>query len=472
MELLAYFFVAVPFLLGLLTLLAIIAFGGLSLSRPWLPVLAYLSVFFTFSGSTYGLLQGSGQTVYSRGTGQVLFPLLLWALLVGVGWTWMGRQFSGHHEPLKSPLLAAFGLWWLLLVGHMTWGLVSGIEFRQALGFHGFSLVPWMGVLVLMLAWSVRSWGDVRLMARCLVLAVLLKSVYGLVRWAFFGGDPANIYQNVEKISVKLTYFDIGDSLIGVMGLAASVVLWLSRPPQDEGRQWRVLYAVTAGLATACIFLSYRRTAWVGLGLALAYLVMRMPRVLRWRVIVFGLPAFALALAYVARQRLGNIKGASGLNALIYDLTSARFGAMSSRVLELQLALEEFARSPIVGIGAWGKFANTRLIAWQAGVDAGSFLHSGVLHIAMKTGLVGLLLMAFVVVAFATQVAKLRIELPPHAQALVIAAVAGMLFMVPDMLLGTPIPQLRTTQLIALCLGLPLMIGMVFRIESRKNANV
>ena len=71
MELLAYFFVAVPFLLGLLTLLAIIAFGGLSLSRPWLPVLAYLSVYFTFSGSTYGLLQGSGQTVYSRGTGQV-----------------------------------------------------------------------------------------------------------------------------------------------------------------------------------------------------------------------------------------------------------------------------------------------------------------------------------------------------------------------------------------------------------------
>ncbi len=32
---------------------------------------------------------------------------------------------------------------------------------------------------------------------------------------------------------------------------------------------------------------------------------------------------------------------------------------------------------------------------------------------------------------------------------------AGLAFMIPDLLIGTPFPQVRTTQMLALCLSLP-----------------
>ena len=92
-------------------------------------------------------------------------------------------------------------------------------------------------------------------------------------------------------------------------------------------------------------------------------------------------------------------------------------------------------------------------------MSAGGFLHSGVLHIAMKTGLVGLVLLAGLTLAFVTHVRRLPATLNPNAFALVMAACCGLLFMLPDILIGTPIPQVRTMQLLAFCLGLPYMVS-------------
>jgi len=36
-----------------------------------------------------------------------------------------------------------------------------------------------------------------------------------------------------------------------------------------------------------------------------------------------------------------------------------------------------------------------------------------------------------------------------------VAGAAGLAFMIPDLLIGTPFPQVRTTQMLALCLALP-----------------
>jgi hypothetical protein len=45
--------------------------------------------------------------------------------------------------------------------------------------------------------------------------------------------------------------------------------------------------------------------------------------------------------------------------------------------------------------------------------------------------------------------------LPPEHLPLATAGVAGLAFMLPDLLVGTPIPQVRTTQMLAICFALP-----------------
>ena len=127
-------------------------------------------------------------------------------------------------------------------------------------------------------------------------------------------------------------------------------------------------------------------------------------------------------------------------------------------MLELRLAAQEFFASPLWGNGAWGRYAATQQIAWQDASRPGNFLHSGVLHVAMKTGLIGLTLLIGTIVSFISRVRNLKSE-SPHATALVAAACMGLLFMVPDFLIGTPVIQFRTMQLIGVCLALPFFVA-------------
>jgi hypothetical protein len=77
------------------------------------------------------------------------------------------------------------------------------------------------------------------------------------------------------------------------------------------------------------------------------------------------------------------------------------------------------------------------------------------LHIAFKTGLVGLVLLGGLVAALVIFWRKRSSVIESPLQPLAIAGIAGLLFMLPDMIIGTPIPQVRTMQMLAFCLALP-----------------
>jgi len=320
--------------------------------------------------------------------------------------------------------------------------------------------VVWMAPLVLLmvLAGASRKPVSLVMVARLLVLAALAKAAFGLGRWAFFGGDPANIYANTEKLNIQLTYFDIGDSLVCVLGMAVALSLLLVKRSDKRSAPWDWIYIVTVVASLACIMLSYRRTAWGGAVFVMIYFFIRMQP--RWRlpVLMVGVPVVLAGLGIVMGQRLDWRDGANPLEKFFFDLVSSGSGVQGTRVLELRLAWEAFTNSPIVGIGSWGKYASSNLIAWQAS-SAGSFLHSGVLHLTMKAGLVGLFLTAGVLWAFARQARKVAVSSTAEERALVMAAVAGLLFMMSDFLFGTPIGQVRTMQLLALCLGLPSLVA-------------
>lgn len=459
MEALQYIALGIPFAIYAIATLGIVAFGGAVIGKPWIPLLLYLAIFFSFPSSSYGSLSAGSLPIYQRGTGFLFYPAVLWVLLVAVAWSWLGRKLGAVQPAAPTSILKWFVAWLILLGVHFAWGMFAGKDVHDILGLHGFATIPWMGVLILLMVWAGQSPGILVNFCRFVVVATLARASYGIVRYVFLGGDPANAYQNLQRINVKLTFFDIGDGLLCVLGLAISASLLLIRRDEQRSRIWDLIYSATAAAAFVSIVFSYRRTAWIGLVLASALVLWRMKPRIRWMVAFTMMPIVGAGVAYAAVQRLGQTRQARGLSGFVYDLTSSRFGGETDRVLELRFAWESFTGSPLFGIGSWGRYAYGHLIPWQDPSDPGSFLHSGVLHIALKTGLPGLVLFCGVILAFVSRVRSLPKDMPAHAAALVLAGCCGLLFMVPDMIIGTPIPQVRTSQLLALCLGLPFLVA-------------
>jgi hypothetical protein len=454
---LTWVFTALPFLVVLL--LAVLAVAGIAIGIVWPRFLLYpyLCIFFWINSTSYGSLSVfASASVYARGSGLLYFGLVLWYLLGA----WCCARVASSFQGLAAPpcnLRPWFLGWLLLLGGHVAVALFSGIRLKQALAPSGFANIVWMAPLISLMLLSFRTRAHLAALARFIMLAGLARALFGLGRWAVLGGDPNNIYANVNAIKIRLTFFDINDSLLCCMAFAIAAVNLFQAARTPRARAWIGLEWLTLGATSLCIVLSYRRSAWIGFVLAVALVMLRFPPRRRVQLIVLGLPVVAAALLTAAVARLGQTKAAAGqgLASLVYDMESRRFGAESERVLELKLALADFLSHPVTGIGAWGRYTGYRRISWQLSEDGGLFLHSGVLHLAVKSGLLGIVLFSGLALAFVAVARRALRQLPPEYLGLGAAGVAGVAFMLPDLLVGTPIPQVRTTQMLAVCMALP-----------------
>jgi hypothetical protein len=420
-------------------------------------VYPYLTIFFLFNSTRYGSLAivSADSGVYSRGSGLLYFPLLLWMMLGA--WACARLSASFRHQPAPAcnlrPWLFA---WSALLLTHVVVAVFLGKKVSEALTPNGFSNIVWMGPLVSLMLLSFRTRAHAIELARFIMLAGLGRALFGLARWAIGGGDPNNVYANMNDIQIKLTFFDINDSLLCALAFAVAAVHLLQSARMPRARFWVAIEWMTLVATPLCIALSYRRSAWIGFVLALAVVMWRFPWRRRLQMVALGLPVVAPALGYVAWKRLSQTKGAGGgLSGLFYDMQSRRFGAESERVLELKLAFADFLSNPVTGIGSWGRYSGYQRVSWQTGLDGGLFIHSGVLHIGLKTGLVGLVLLAGMAWAFVHFARRALRELPAELVGLGAAGVAGIAFMLPDALIGTPFAQVRTSQMLAICMALP-----------------
>jgi hypothetical protein len=463
---LLYFYTSLPFVVVLL--LAVLAVVGMGVGMVWPRFLAYvyIAVFFFRNSTSYGSLATMGSPgIYSRGSGVLFFPLLLWCMFGA----WCCARVSAGFQRYPAPpcnLRSWFLAWFLLLAGHVGVALVSNVTLAEALAPSGFSNIVWMGPLVSLMLLSFRTREHAVELSRFIMLAGLGRAVFGLARWAFLGGDPNNVYANMNDIRIKLTFFDINDSLLCTIAFAIAAVNLFQVFKNRRSLFWTAVDWATLCTTTACIVLSYRRSAWIGFVLAFLIIMMRFPLQRRVHLLAFGSPVLGAGLLYAAFKRLGHTKGAGGgLSSLFYDMESKRFGAESERVLELKFALADFISHPLTGIGTWGRYSGYQQISWQAGQDGGLFLHSGVLHIALKAGLPGLVLLGGTIWAFTRFARPALRTLPPELLGLATAGAAGLAFMLPDLLVGTPFPQVRTTQMLAICLALPYVAMAVSRMQ-------
>ena len=454
--LLQWVLTALPFIVVLaLALLSVVGIG-VGLVQPRVLAYVYLGIFFLFNSSTYGnLALMAGGNIYGRGSGLLYFPLLLWYLLGA--WCCARVAATFARQPVQPcNLMPWFWGWAALLALHVAAAFFLDVPLRDALAPSGFSNIVWMAPLISLLLLAFRTRAHAIELARFVMLMGLARAIFGLARWAVGGGDPNNVYANINAIKINLTFFDINDSLLCVIALSIAAVNLFQVGQAHASRLWRGLEWATVLATSACIVLSYRRTAWIGLLLALVVIALRFPLARRVQVLLFALPAAGAAVLLVAIRRLSQTRGASGgIERFFYDMGSRRFGAESERVLELKYALADFLSNPITGIGSWGRYSGFHRISWQAGPDGGSFIHSGVLHLTLKSGLLGLALFLGLAFAFYMFARRALRQLPPELAGLGTAGLAGIAFMLPDFLIGTPVPQLRTTQLLAFCMALP-----------------
>jgi hypothetical protein len=467
-SILPYLYTSLPFLfVALVALLSVVGIG-VGIVWPRFLVYPYLAIFFWMNSTSYGSLAAfAGPGVYSRGSGLLYFALVQWYILGA----WCCARVSASFQRFGAPPcnLRPWFLGWFVLLGcHAGVALASGVKLSEALAPSGFSNIVWMAPLVSLMLLSFRTPEDAVELARFILLAGLGRAMFGLVRWAAFGGDPNNVYANMNAIKIKLTFFDINDSLLCAVAFAIAAVNLFQAARTERPRFWVLVEWATLGATVLCLVLSYRRTAWIGFVLAFAIVMMRFPLKRRVQLAVAGVPAVGAALLYVGLKRFSQTKGAGGgLGSLFYDMESRRFGAESERVLELKLALADFLNHIVTGIGSWGRYAGYQHISWQANPEGGLFLHSGVLHIALKAGLVGLVLFAGTIAAFVLFARRALRAVPPEHLALATAGVAGVAFMLPDVLVGTPIPQVRTTEMLAICMALPYVaMGASARLHS------
>lgn len=450
-SILPYLFAAIPYLAVVLIALLAVAGMGLGLACPRALAYPYLAVFFWMNSTSYGSLSvfATGG-IYSRGSGLLLFALVLWYVLGA----WCCARISSAFQERAAPAcsLQPWLLGWLvLLLGHVAVALASGIKLSAALAPSGFSNLVWMAPAIALLLLAFRTRAQARELLLALVVAGLLRALFGLVRWAAFGGDPNNVYANRNAIPIRLTFFDINDSLLCAAAFTAAAVQLLHPAMQTRSRSWTFLLWCTLAATGATIILSYRRTAWIGFLLAIGLLAWQFPWRTRLRMAAVGLPPLLAGIGLVLARRFPQ----AGQGSMFYDMQSQRFGARSERLLELQYALADVAAHPFTGIGAWGRYAGFEHISWQATPDGGLFVHSGVLHLALKAGLPGLVLLCGLAWAFVRACARALRQDDPVLLALATAGAAGAAFMLPDLLVGTPIPQVRTTQMLAICMALP-----------------
>lgn len=455
-DLLQYIYLSLPwaFVIGLS--IAIVAGVGVGMVWPRFLVYPYLAIFFWVNSTQYGnLAVFASRSIYSRGSGVLYFGAILWCMLGA----WCCARVSATFQRYPTPafnLRPWFWCWFVLLAGHVGAGLVAGVKVSEALAPSGFSNIIWMAPLISLMLLSFRTREQVVELSHFILLAGLGRALFGLVRWAAFGGDPNNVYANMNAIKIRLTFFDINDSLLCTVAFAIAAVHLFQTHKTDRPKFWRGIEWATLIACALCIVLSYRRSAWLGFLLAFMVVMFRFPVKRRIQLMTAGLPLVGAALVYVGMRRLAQTKGAGGgIGSLFYDMQSRRFGPESERVLELKLALADFLANPLTGIGSWGRYNGYQYISWQNNPDGGLFLHSGILHIALKTGLLGTVLLVGTIVAFVLFARRALRSLPPELLGLGAAGVAGVAFMIPDLLVGTPFPQVRTTQMLAFCIALP-----------------
>ena len=450
--------VADPFLILLAALMVVPVALAICVRLPSVVSLGFVALLCLFSSSTWGQLQEEN-TLYARGTGIFFFSLMNLLLWLACAAAAIRRTVNQQQSMMPSPFPKFLAVFSFMLLSHLVLGVMAEQPLPAILGYSGLINVLNMLLFSILLLMTLHQEKHRQRLLLLILILAAMRAVYGLVRYAFFGGDSANPYRNFENLDIRLVYFDIADNYIAA--LAAFCLAWLLLMPSVRmslGKRMLLWSWLVAEIAT--VVLSFRRSSLVGLSLMFAVLMWRLPWQRRLLFGVLGALALIPAAAILMQQRLRFSTGSKSFIAtLLYDVGPDR-GTDVSRFYELEAAARSLDGYWLFGLGSWGTFyGNEDILDYHFGKF--DFVHSGFGHLILKSGLTGLLIFLGLLAAFTVHYVRQRRRMRGNSALLADAGFAGLLFWMPTLLIGTPVIEFRTMLLLGLTLAMPYLAQRV-----------
>jgi O-antigen ligase len=333
------------------------------------------------------------------------------AILVGAVCLWAARWALGarpawRRTPLDWPI-ACFSVWALLSALASVSPLYSLEKFAQEpLSYFG---------LFYLVAVHVRSERDHRRILGMLAVGLPIMAGYGLWEWSR-PWHPAADY--IRSLTVGGTY--IGAYLAATIPVAAAQTA-VGRPLRRAG--WWVL----TGLGLACVVPTYSRAAWTGVAISLGFLA---ATAVRWLWIPLAATAAAGPLLFGPAVIVRFLALVSPVHVLAEPSTM-------DRVPVWIYAVGQMLRQPLLGFGFGREVAAGVLLrGYESGqlvVRGGrlGYAHNTFLDVGLQMGLVGLLLLVWLLGAALVVLWRAWRAAPPGYPRAVTAGVLAMALAFP-----------------------------------------
>jgi hypothetical protein len=209
---------------------------------------------------------------------------------------------------------------------------------------------------------------------------------------------------------------------------------------------------------------SFRRAAMIGTALAMLLLVFLQPRKIRIGLMIGLLGVGIPGMIFLLERRLASGYGGTLLERMFPDIVyRGSISFSSGRFAELYAAMLTIRDNVIFGVGSWGQFQGQGIPELYFHRGHFGWMHSGVLHVMLKTGLIGVAVFLWACTAHVRFLYRKSREIPEAWRGPFWAAAAGLLYLVPDWLFGTPVIEFRTMQLFAVVLAMPYIMYAVCR---------
>lgn len=433
-------------LFHVLAAIAVLISVPLLVIRPRYVVLGFLALIIFFAMPMWGVAKGADIfNLYYKGVGVLPLSILTLTLYGLFGASLVFWKAGPATRICRARwYLLAFSI---LFIGYVIVGVVvEDVAFTQATSLYGVINIFSMFLFMLILLRAFPEPKNLEQLVKFVLACVLLRGIWLLIRYVFFGGDPANAYETLQDVNVKLTSYDVADMIFAaiVVAYAAWQVTW-NRKLLRARMHW--FYMAVIAIELAVIALSFRRAVWIGLMFVAIHLTMRQPWRRRIQMFVISSALAFVTFGFLAFLRLSKYSQGGYSGTLFYDLTvKGKISATEGRFRELAVAFDTIKENIFLGVGPWGGYGYHGLL---------EFMHSGPLHIWLKVGVVGLMLFLAALSSFVWFYLTKRKGIPPRHLGTFEAGFAAVLFTIPHFLVGSFMIEQRTLLAFGVALALP-----------------
>ena len=466
-------FMSVPYVVALGLALGLFV-AVLVFPRPLLLILLVATIVFP-SSPTDALGNATGFNVYGKGGGYLFFSLYELSLiflslgtLLLAGWH-SSSKLAKPQEIYQTgnPYLAWYLAFGLLFAGYTAvWFAENFNRWPQIFSRAGVINVVFQGCLVTALVFHLRGVRERGHFFAWLGLVASAMMCWGIFRYVALGGDPQGSYEAHGSTGLlRITYWDINYSIIAAM--LVGWCIWTLSMQKGLAKIFVLGLIVLLLVCMADIALSARRTAQIGLFLSLMVAYFLLPKGKK-KIVIYLFLISAPLIAYKLNERIYDNR--SVLQKIIQGderkqyLVDPRY----ERAYELRLAAEEVKRSPIFGVGPAGIFEPRSSAGLQYHQGNYGFIHSGLGHILFKTGIVGLIIFSGVLVTYVLLMRRTWPSASVQDKAFLTSSICGMACSLPNLLVGTPIIEIRSMAVMAVCLAIPAMMNS-WRSSNKKS---